>query len=345
MALTPQEIATGVLNSDRTVADVQSIRAANLPFGVYESLLQQARRNEERSANNVTSSQIEADYGQQARPDVSGLANREAPSYAAPKRQNVRPQRTGVVGGGRLRTSGKSPAGTPNAQAKTTTTPAVNSNEETSNAPVSYDTSHMQAPDAVTQAYGGRRNFEDNASNGYENFNKRNVDAIKEVYDSKSVPAERILDFFYEKPLTKGEVISIATGLTGKIPDVDILKILDSELTKNAFAETRGEAAQAPAAQAPQTPAAQTPAAKTPAAAQTPTAAAQAPAVPMLVGSNNMVEQIKSMYSRGMSPKEIRNTLFGDRPITNDEIRTLVPNLYGAVPDQDVLKILFAELN
>lgn len=123
MALTPQEIATGVLNPDRTVADVQSIRAANLPFGVYESLLQQARRNEERMANNVTSSQIEAGYGQQARPDVSGLANREAPSYAAPKRQNVRPQRTGVVGGGRIRTSGKGSTGAPNAHAKTTTTP------------------------------------------------------------------------------------------------------------------------------------------------------------------------------------------------------------------------------
>ena len=123
MALTQQEIATGVLNSDRTVADVQSIRAANLPFGVYESLLQQARRNEERSANNVTSSQIEAGYGQQARPDVSGLANREAPSYAAPKRQNVRPQRTGVVGGGRIRTSGKGSAGAPNEQVRTMTTP------------------------------------------------------------------------------------------------------------------------------------------------------------------------------------------------------------------------------
>lgn len=122
MALTPQEIATGVLNSDRTVADVQSIRAANLPFGVYESLLQQARRNEERSANNVTSSQIEAGYGQQSRPDVSGLANREAPSYAAPKRQNVRPQRTGVVGGGRIRTSGKGSAGVPNEPVKTMTT-------------------------------------------------------------------------------------------------------------------------------------------------------------------------------------------------------------------------------
>ena len=345
MALTPQEIATGVLNSDRTVADVQSIRAANLPFGVYESLLQQARRNEERSANNVTSSQIEAGYGQQSRPDVTGLANREMPSYTVPKRQNVRPNKTGVI---RLKpNSGKGSTGSSNAQAKTMTTPAGNNNEETSNAPVSYDTSHMQAPDAVTQAYGGRRNFEDNASNGYENFNKRNVDAIKEVYDSKSVPAERILDFFYEKPLTKGEVISIATGLTGKIPDVDILKILDSELTKNAFAESRGETAQAPAAtQTPQTPAAQTPVAKTPDATQAPAAAAQAPAVPMLVGSNNnMVEQIKTMYSRGMTPKEIRNTLFGDRPITYDEIKTLIPNLYGAVPDQDVLKILFAELN
>ena len=123
MALTPQEIATGVLNSDRTVADVQSIRTANLPFGVYESLLQQARRNEERSANNVTSSQIEAGYGQQSRPDVTGLANREAPSYAAPKRQNVRPQRTGVVGGGRIRTSSKGSAGVPNEPVRTMTTP------------------------------------------------------------------------------------------------------------------------------------------------------------------------------------------------------------------------------
>lgn len=123
MALTPQEIATGVLNSDRTVADVQSIRAANLPFGVYESLLQQARRNEERSANNVTSSQIEAGYGQQSRPDVSGLANREVPSYTAPKRQNIRPQRTGVVGGGRIITSGKGSAGVTNEQVRTMTTP------------------------------------------------------------------------------------------------------------------------------------------------------------------------------------------------------------------------------
>lgn len=123
MALTPQEIATGVLNSDRTVADIQAIRAANLPYGVYESLLQQARRNEERMANNVTSSQIEAGYGQQERPDVSGLANREAPSYAAPKRQNVRPQRTGVVGGGRIRTSGKGSAGVPNERVRTMITP------------------------------------------------------------------------------------------------------------------------------------------------------------------------------------------------------------------------------
>lgn len=123
MALTPQEIATGVLNSDRTVADVQSIRNINLPYGAYESLLQQARRNEERMAKNITSSQIEAGYGQQSRPDVSGLANREMPSYAAPKRQNVRPQRTGVVGGGRLRTSGKGSTGAPNAQVRTMITP------------------------------------------------------------------------------------------------------------------------------------------------------------------------------------------------------------------------------
>lgn len=119
MALTPQEIATGVLNSDRTVADVQSIRAANLPYGAYESLLQQARRNEERMANNVTSSQIEAGYGQQSRPDVTGLANREMPSYTVPKRPNVRPNKPGVFGG-RLR--GKGSAGATNEPVKTMTT-------------------------------------------------------------------------------------------------------------------------------------------------------------------------------------------------------------------------------
>lgn len=197
MALTPQEIATGVLNSDRTVADVQSIRAANLPFGVYESLLQQARRNEERSANNITSSQIEAGYGQQSRPDVSGLANREAPSYAAPKRQNVRPQRTGVVGGGRLRTSGNGSAGVPNEQVRTMTTPDGNGiitdgnlDKEMANAQVSYDTRNLQVPDAATYAYGWRRNFDEaqrKSSNSVPNVSDQN--GSESDADSSIVPA------------------------------------------------------------------------------------------------------------------------------------------------------------
>lgn len=185
--LTPQEIATGVLNPDRTVADVQSVRA-NVPFGIMESMMQQARRNEARIANDrMTSQQIEA----QAHPSAA-VAQQQPTPPSAPARKNYRTRGSGVapkqvkVNKNKSDAVSSDTAGTntiiaEQGDAGISNKPLAELEKEMAGTPVSYDTRHMQAPDAATYAYGGRRNFDDAA---YSSANSGAPASSSEANDS-----------------------------------------------------------------------------------------------------------------------------------------------------------------